>query len=79
MLLSVFAQIPPTPTMLPSTPAPLDIPTFELWDVTDTLLQFWNSSGIATGSQYLIIAALVLIGLFVFIHYLRQIARRDES
>lgn len=80
MWINIVAQAPPpTPTLQPPVAAPLTVPEFEFWNVTDELLQLWNSSGAGTGIQYFLIAITVLVGLLVIVHYVRHIGGGDDS
>jgi hypothetical protein len=55
--------MPPTPTPLPDTAAPLNMPEISLWNYTDTAIQAWNSSSEVT----IIFQAIILVGIIMFI------------
>lgn len=79
MLVNVVAQIPPTLTPFPVATALVDIPSFGLWEPAKSLLQFWNGSGVGTGAQYILLGGVIILGVFVFVHYIRQLGGKDDQ
>jgi hypothetical protein len=74
-------QLPPTPTPLPPGDARFVLPTdYTLWGGTDYAIQVWNWWGDwRTVFQVLIIIGLVVIGMFIAYHFVRQFTRRDAE
>jgi len=80
MLTNIVAQVPPTPTLLPVPTAPVSIPSFGIWDSTDKLVQLWNvNSGVSTGFQYVVLVGVVIVGIFVLVHFIRTVSRGGDE
>lgn len=67
MVSFLFSVLPPTPTAPPvAPPAPLDIPSFGLWDPAKHFIGMWNQHlSVAQGFQIAIIVALIVASIFV--------------
>lgn len=80
-LLSLLAQMPPTPTMMPVPTAPLEVPQFGMWAATDDMLQIWNQNAtFGYGAQILLLVALVVGGVAIVLFFVRSLGSdRDDS
>ncbi|MDX2159924.1 MAG: hypothetical protein SF162_01235 [bacterium] len=70
--------LPPTPTPFPA-PLPgeqlIQLPELNVWGMTDTAIQTWNTLGIwASLCQGIILAGLVALAISLFVKFVRRFA-----
>lgn len=80
-LLTMLAQIPPTPTPLPPPVPRVTLPeTVSIWHNTDYMIQTWNLLGDwQTVIQLIIVMILIYAGVSVVWKFFSQMTSRDAE
>lgn len=73
-------MFPPTPTPLPPGIPVVDMGSYSLWPAASPAIQAWNWMGaLGTTLQLIIIAALVIAGVYTVMRFVNQTTRKDAE